>query len=109
MSASKNKQLRFWLDTGLTRCAAVARYMGSSRQYIDERANHNRGISENQWTHLKYAMAIVEDDERGSQHHIEQNILRSAKLCSSKDYWISLEARRNLNKWVMILGKLKDI
>lgn len=65
------------------------------------------GISESQWVEFQMSMAIVEDDESQSLKNIEQNILRSAKQCSSKDRWIAKNAKSNLDRWVMILGKFK--
>lgn len=103
---NKNKQLRLWLDLGLCRRAALAKNLGTSRQYVDTRANSCRGISDNQWDKILFAMSNVELDEAIDIHKTEQNILKSAKLCSSKDPWIAKEAKRNLDRWVIKLGRL---
>ena len=104
---NRNKQLSVWLSMGLCRCAAIARILGVSRQYVDKVSKLAAGMSSDQWTEFQFAIDVVELDERDSLKHIEQNILRSAKLCSDSDRWIARNAKANLDKWVMILGNHK--
>lgn len=105
---SRNKRLSLWLSMGLCRTAAVARVIDVSRQYIDKLSKIEAGISESQWCEFQFAIEIIESEEMDSVKHIEQNILRSARLCHTPDKWVSRNAKANLDKWVMILANHKE-
>lgn len=102
---NKNKQLRQWLDLGLCRCAALARCMSVSRQFISKISLMNTGISQNQWIDILLAMREVEEKEKIKINAIEHNVLRCAKQTANTDKEIATYAKSELNKWVIILSR----